>query len=100
MGRHACPVCGDPDAYPLWIDDEPPAGCPDDLDTDTGTWRGRIRTVTDCGRQMRRARQRAEWRKAAPDCFDDNGNMLPDRLAEVITRWDASLPADAKREVY
>lgn len=30
MARFACPVCHDPNAYPLWLGSEPPAGCPEE----------------------------------------------------------------------
>lgn len=84
MPKLPCPVCGDPNAFPLWIDDEPPPMCPHDPEWPDGPQS--IRSVADCPFQRKRAEQRALWRKVAPDCFDQNGNMLPDRLGEVLTR--------------
>lgn len=70
-----CPICGDPQIYILWIDPEPPDGCPVGADI-----------VTNCSIQMERARGEAERRRAAPDCFDENGLILPGKLGEVLMR--------------
>lgn len=91
MARYPCPICGDPSAYPLWIDKEPPVGCPHDE-----TWHAghapSITDVTQCSYAMTKARQRAEWRKALPDAFDENGNMKDGRLADVLRAWGDQYP--------
>ena len=79
-----CPVCGDGAPYALWIDPEPPPGCPDDESAMRGGPRT-IRNVAECSYQMRKARQRAHWRKTCPEAFDGNGNILPGMLAHVLT---------------
>lgn len=89
MPKFSCPVCGDPNAYPMWLDPEPPEGCPFDEDWMEGRAPS-IRSVDQCAFQMKRARQRAEWRKVAPDCFDADGNMPPGKLCEVLERWTAA----------
>lgn len=94
MTRYACPICGDPNAYPLWIDEEPPRGCPnDELDSDgLICWHSgapRITNVTECAYQMTKARQAAEMRKRCPEAFDENGKMIPEMLCKAL----ASLPA-------
>lgn len=87
MPRYACPVCGDPSAFPLWIDSEPPPGCPQDESAMNGGPRT-IRNVGECAWQRRKAEQAALFRRCCPDAFDENGNMKPGRLPDVL----ASLP--------
>lgn len=92
MTRYACPVCGDPNAFPLWVSHEPPAGCPDD---DEWLMHGRapsIRTVTECKHQMGKARQSAEFRTACPDAFDETGTMKPGQLERVLRAWSEMFP--------
>jgi hypothetical protein len=88
--RYACPVCGDPNAYPIWVTDEPPEGCPDDMEN----WGKptRVRNVTECGYQMRKAAQRAEWMRLVPDAYDGHGNMLPGQLARVLLAYAKARP--------
>ncbi len=78
MPRFACPVCHDPHAYPIWLDSEPPNTCPNEPHLTPG--RG------ICAAKLNAARQAAAWRKAAPECFDANGNMLPGRFDEVLRK--------------
>lgn len=92
--RHACPVCGDPGAYPLWIDKEPPEGCPQDLAWQQGHPRT-IRNVSECSWQLAKAWQAAEFRKLMPDAFDDFGKMKPGRLADVLTAFGQKWPNKA-----
>jgi hypothetical protein len=89
MSRFACPVCHDPHAYPLWIDSEPPEGCPYDEAWQNGLGRA-VLSVDQCAYQMRKARQMAEWRRLVPEAFDENGNIKAGMLAYVLER----LPAD------
>lgn len=85
MPKHACPICGDPNVYPIWIDEAPPQGCPDDQDWMDGHAPS-IRTVAECARQRRQAAQAALWRREVPEAFDAAGNILPDGLGLVLTR--------------
>lgn len=78
MPSYPCPICGDPRAYRMWIDDEPPTGCPIEPDLKPG--RGL------CGFQMRDAERAALWRRSAPECFDAMGNMLPGMLGVVLSK--------------
>lgn len=92
MPRYPCPVCGDPSAFPLWADDEPPAGCPAD---DEWLMHGRapaIRSVTECGWQLGKAWQAREFRRLVPDAFDDNGLMKAGQLARVLDAFHAAHP--------
>lgn len=80
-----CPICGDGARHALWIDPEPPPGCPDD----DSAMRGgphTIRSVTECPYMMAKARQRTHWRKTCPEAFDSNGNILPGQPAYVLER--------------
>lgn len=86
MPKYPCPICGDPSGYPLWIDREPPEGCPQ---VPTAT------RVEECWYQMGKARQRAEFRKLVPDAFDQNGNMLPHQLGRVLEAWGKANPSEA-----
>lgn len=79
--RFACPVCGDPNAYPFWIDENPPATCPNDQSA---------RTI--CSYQIRRGEQQAEFRRLLPDAYDENGNIKPGRGADVLLKWAQSNP--------
>lgn len=81
-----CPVCGDPNAFPLWIDDSPPGGCAVDEAWHTGLPKT-IRNVTECPLQMGRARQSAEFRRLVPDAFDETGTMLRGQLARVLNAY-------------
>ncbi len=99
MAKLPCPICGDPNAYLFWIDPEPPAGCPHDLSWHDGS-PPEVTDVTQCAHQMGKARQRVEWRKAAPDCFDESGNIRPGKLPEVLERWAATYPPDQVPPVY
>lgn len=83
MARYSCPVCGDPNAYPLWIDSQPPDRCPHD----PVEWPGTPSVKSICPTMMARARQSAQLRKAAPDCFDAMGNMIPEKAGEAWVRW-------------
>lgn len=84
MARFACPICGDPNAYPLWVDEKPPEGCPQDEAWHEGR-PPQIRNVTECAYQMGKARQQAEWRKQFPDQFDENGKIKPGGLVHILT---------------
>jgi len=78
----ACPLCGDPSAYALWVDDRAPEGCGQSFDKN-----GRpieVKTVADCHFAMAKAAQQALMRRLKPECFDETGAMLPGRLAEVL----------------
>lgn len=76
--KHPCPVCGNPNAFPIWIDDIPPPTCPNDP-----AWPER--TVTGiCDRERRKAEQAAEFRKLSPECFDENGKILPGKIGHVL----------------
>lgn len=91
MPRYPCPVCGDPGAYPLWVDKEPPAGCPHDEQWHSGG-EASIKDVTQCAYSMNKARQRAEFRKAMPEAFDRCGNMKPGQLGYVLGAWADKFP--------
>lgn len=95
MSRHACPICGDPSAYPIWVDKDPPTGCPEDMRSWGEGGPPQVRNVTECAYQMRKAAQRAEWRRVLPDAFDRDGNMLPGRLPDVLLAYGASHPGKA-----
>ena len=94
MARYPCPICGDPSAFTMWIDPQPPDFCPyaaSEEEWERGmeaveAAQARVRSITDCPRQMARARQSARWLKLAPECFDADGNMLPGKLAEVLEK--------------
>jgi len=75
MARYSCPICGDPRAYIMWLDDEPPSQCPNEPDLKPG--RG------FCAFQLRDAERAALWRKVAPDCFDARGNTRTRRVANA-----------------
>lgn len=83
--KPACPVCGDTAPFALWVDDEPPGGCPYDEVHAAGGDRT-INVVTECLYQMKKARQQREWRKQFPDQFDDAGNIKPGGLAHILER--------------
>ncbi|BAU91216.1 hypothetical protein MPPM_2611 [Methylorubrum populi] len=87
-----CPICGDPNAYPLWADQAQPEACA----ADAASWHGggpvTFRTVTECPLQMNRARQAAAFRKLVPDAFDTNGKMLPGQLARVLGAYAKAYP--------
>lgn len=80
-----CPICGDGQPYALWVDRDPPPGCPDDKSAMRGGPRT-INNITECSYQMAKALQRAHWRKTCPEAFDGNGNILPDMLGYVLER--------------
>ena len=87
-----CPICGDPNAFPLWIDDADPPMCPVDpaWERDGPEAMREVRSVAECPKQMGKARQRAEWMKVAPDCFGADGALLDGKLGEVLERWSES----------
>jgi hypothetical protein len=96
MARYPCPVCGDPNGFPLWIDKAAPDFCPqDEIFAETGE--RSVFCVTDCSYAMNKARQRAEWRKALPDAFDESGNMKPNRLGDVLAAWSEKYP---RQKIY
>lgn len=71
LQRPPCPICRDPNAFPLWIDEEPPPTCPNDP-----AWpRRSVQGI--CQHQLRKAKQAAELRRLTPDAFDNNGTMIP-----------------------
>ena len=87
MPRYPCPVCGDPNAYPLWIDPVPPSEC---------FYNPKATNVTECPEMMARAAREARRRRLAPHCFDSNGNLIPGKSGEVLeAEWDAAA-ADAR----
>jgi len=90
--RHAppCPVCGDPSAFVLWIDDEPPPTCPNDP-----AWPQRT-VIGICQHQIRRARQAAELRRLTPDAFDAAGTMIP---SESTRAWRNYIEANPRKAV-
>ena len=79
-----CPICGDPRGFPLWIAPQPPDRCPEDYQHGGEP---RVRSVADCRYQMEKARDAAERRKVAPECFDADGTVLPGRSAEMLGTW-------------
>jgi hypothetical protein len=85
MSAHRCPICGDPSQYPIWLDKDPPDRCPTDLADDN-----RVRTALECPIQTRKARTEAIRRRCAPECFAEDGAILPGKLDEVITRTEAA----------
>lgn len=91
MPKYACPICGDPNGFPIWIDEKPPTGCPHDENWhQTG-----VPAILDiCEWQKAKARQRADWRKHNPECFDKYGNILPGQLAKVLTEWQRRNPGE------
>lgn len=92
MGLGArCPVCGDPNAFPLWVGAAAPEGCAHDE-----SWMRyrprRINSVAECWYQRAKAWQAAEFRKLVPDAFDANGNMKDDELARVVEAFHRRHP--------
>lgn len=81
MPKYPCPVCGDPNAYPMWLDKDPPDRCPEDYLRDEG-----VTSALRCKVQQSRALSESIRRRCAPDCFDDKGAILPGKLSEIITR--------------
>ena len=92
MGR-SCPVCGDPQAFPIWIDPEPPGGCREDMEN----WGkvNAVKNVSECKYQLAKAWQAAEFRKLVPDAFDDAGKMKPKMLARVLQVFNEHHPGKA-----
>lgn len=94
MPRYPCPICGDPYGFPFWFDKEPPDFCPQaatEADYRRGqaaidAARARVRSITDCQYQMRKAAQKARWLKLAPECHDENGVVKPGMLGEVLRK--------------
>src|SRR5882724_11983537 len=86
MPKYACPICGDPNGYPIWVTPEPPEGCPHDMQWHGGG-RVSINSVTECQWQMGKAWQAAEFRRLVPDAFDQSGNVLPGQLARLLTEF-------------
>ncbi len=83
MPKYPCPICGDPNAYPIWIDVMPPMGCPND---DELRETGRRSITSICETQIARARQAADWRKRCPEAFDGEGNIIEGGLAMVVNK--------------
>jgi hypothetical protein len=77
--KFACPICHDPQPFKFWQDSEPPDECP---------YEPSLRPGRDamCAQQRQEAERAALWRKIAPDCFDERGNILPGKLGEVLER--------------
>lgn len=94
MPKFACPICGDPNAFPIWIDDRPPLGCPHDEAWMEGA-APKVRSVTDCAYQRQKAWQAREFRRLGPECFDDRGNLKPgpETLARVVRAFHAAHPS-------
>lgn len=89
--QRRCPICGDGTPYALWIMDTAPEACAyDESHANDGPIT--VTTVTQCEYAMTKARQRAEWRKSAPTCFDNDGNMLPGKLGDVLEAWSLAYP--------
>jgi len=84
MPRYACPVCGDPNAYPMWLYTDPPKGCP----SEPGLRKGR----GICSAKLADAKRAAFWRKIAPEYFDARGNILPDGLSKVLRKLEDAKP--------
>jgi hypothetical protein len=83
VAKHRCPICGDPNQYPIWLDQDPPDRCPTDLpDGDA------VRDALHCPIQTTRARAESIRRRCAPDCFNEAGDILAGKLAEVIRRTE------------
>src|SRR3546814_1564783 len=89
MTRFPCPICGDPSAYPFWLDDEPPAGCPNDDAWQTDRGVPAIRNVTECRYQMRSEEHTSElqslmrssyavycWKKKTISIYTRTGDPL------------------------
>lgn len=74
MPRYACPICGDPNGYTLWIGKEPPKECPEGP---------HVRNITECPLQMYQARRRALWLRVCPEAFDAAGNLRPGQFGTV-----------------
>ena len=91
MAKHPCPICGDPNGYIIWIDPDPPEGCPHDSVWHK-TGRMTIKSVMECKYQRGKAWQAAEFRKLVPDAFDSHGNMLPKQLGRVLTEFNKMHP--------
>jgi hypothetical protein len=87
----ACPICGDPHGYPIWIDPDPPEGCPQDHVWHEGG-KVTIRNVMECKWQMDKAWQAAQFRKLVPDAFDNMGKMLPGQLGRVLNEFHKHHP--------
>lgn len=75
MSKHPCVICGDPNAFPLWVGGEAPDFCANDETFGEGrdAWRG----PGACPRQRRKAEQAALMHKGCPEAFDENGNIRP-----------------------
>jgi hypothetical protein len=86
MPKRPCPICGDPNAFPFWVSEEPPDFCPQDPSVHRGG-PASIRNVTECKYQMGKARQRAEWMRLFPEQFDENGKLKEGGLVHILTHW-------------
>lgn len=90
----ACPICGDPNAYPFWVTGGVPEGCPND-----DVWHKggpvTIKNVTECQWQMAKAWQAAEFRKLVPDAFDETGTIKPGRIVDVLAAFGDAHPEKA-----
>jgi hypothetical protein len=86
----ACPICRDPNAFPLWLGADPPPTCPDDP-----AWpRRSLNSI--CPRQIAKRRQAAELRRLTPDAFDANGTLIPGRSGDA---WRAYFAAHPRRRL-
>jgi hypothetical protein len=77
--------------FMFWAEKEPPMGCADD----EPALHGKPRTIThhtQCPYRMREARDQAAKRKAAPHCYDENGNLIPGMANEMWRCFAASHP--------
>lgn len=91
MMKPPCPVCGDPKAFPLWIDKEPPGYCPNDpAMADCGP--RTIKNVTECSYQMAKAKQRARWMKICLEAFEPDGKLKTGMLGYVLERAQGDEP--------
>lgn len=86
MPKYPCPVCGDPNTFPIWIEDKPPPTCPDDP-----AWPRRS-LYSICQRQMQKAKQAAELRRITPDAFDENGTLIPSESARAWRNYMTANP--------
>jgi hypothetical protein len=86
MARCPCPICGDPNAFPFWLENEPPPTCPQDP-----AWpRKSLNGI--CQYQIRKAEQAAALRKITPDAFDAYGVMIPSESGRAWRNYIAGNP--------
>lgn len=68
--------------FKFWGEKEPPMGCAEDDEALHGKTR-RITHYSQCPMLMREAANQAKKRKAAPHCYDQNGNLIPGMAGEM-----------------